>query len=178
MRNLSILFILILLTSCSDTTTREKSNVRPTQYSFDNMIPDYSTDTLFIKSSFADCGEWGGHEELIKIYRLEKKFKLTYIKYEVNCEARDQFGLTQIEKFNKNITLSQFQKMALMNYMERLMKSQFLDKEISHSGNYFSLENTKGNLKISYGGNHPLLLENYNDLLFKLEFPKVVIQQN
>ncbi|WP_185288531.1 hypothetical protein [Chryseobacterium lactis] len=177
MKHLSILFILLFV-SCSDHKTSEKSSSGQAKYSFDNILPTYSTDTLFIKSSFADCGEWGGHEELIKIYRSEKKLKLTYIKYEVNCRTRDQSGLLQVEKLKKDITLSRFQKMALMNYMECLMRSQFLDKEISHAGNSFTLESTKGNLKISNGGNNPLLLEHYNLLMTKLEFQKVIIEEN
>lgn len=174
MKHLSVLFIFILFVSCSD----HKTSSAQTKYCFDNVLPNYSTDTLFIKSRFADCGEWGGHEELIKIYRSEKKLKLTYIKYEVNCRTRDQSGLLQVEKLNKNIKLSRFQKLALMNYMESLMKTQFLNKEISNAGNYFTLEDTKGNLKLTCGGNNPLLLEHYNLLMTKLEFPKVTIQEN
>jgi len=63
-----------------------------------------------------------------------------------------------------------------MNYINTLMKAKFLDKEISNSGNSFSLSNVKGDLRFSYYGDHSLPLSNYNDLMAILKFPKVVIQ--
>lgn len=174
MKNILLIFSFLFFTNCSNKKTPDQSGSQKSLYAFDNIVP--YQDTLIIKSSFSDCGEWGGHDEFIKIYRSEKKIKLTYIKYEEDCNNKDQSGsIVQVEKMKKNISLSRFQKIALMNYMESLMKSQFLNKVISHSGNFFYLENTDGSLKISCGGNHPTLLENYNLLMTKLEFPRIVI---
>lgn len=116
--------------------------------------PDYSfknekEDTLFIKYSFPDCGEWGGHEELIKSYRSEKSIKLNYMKFDVDCGVRTSFGLlVQNKKLEKNIVLSDSQQSELMKYINDIIKLQFMEKKISHSGIAFSLTNTTGSLTI------------------------------
>lgn len=177
MKTLISLFILIFLISCSDKKSLDTPDSEQPTYSFQNLLSNYGKDTLFIKSRFADCGEWGGHEELIKIYQSDRKLKLTYTKFKVNCGVRDSLGsIIQTKKFSRHILLSDSQQSALMKYMNELMKFKFLDEEISHSGNSFSINNTKGDLKISHSGNQPLLLNSYNSLMNTLKQPKVNIQ--
>ncbi|GEN73394.1 MULTISPECIES: hypothetical protein [Chryseobacterium] len=178
MKILTLIFFLIFFTSCSNKETAKETNLQQVKYSFENILDYGNKDTLFIKSQFEDCGEWGGHNELIKIYRSERKIKLAYIKYKVdNCGERNNMGsIIQKKDITENLILSHSQQLGLMNYINALMKSRFLDKEISNSGNSFALSNVKGDLRFSYYGDHSLPLNNYNDLMAILKFPKVVIQ--
>ncbi|BEV04648.1 hypothetical protein [Chryseobacterium gambrini] len=173
-KNLILLFVLISLVSCSN-KSQEKPNF--TKYSFENILSYNNEDTIFIKSKFSDCGEWGGHEELIKIYRSEDRNpKLSYTKFKVDCGVRDSRGsIIQTKMLTKDIFLSNSQQLVLMKYMNDLMKSKFLNKEISNSGNSFYLSNTKEDLKISHHGNQQILLESYNNLMTSLKLPKVNI---
>ncbi|WP_267402284.1 MULTISPECIES: hypothetical protein [unclassified Chryseobacterium] len=177
-KTLILLFSFLLFTSCSNKKSLETPHVEQPKYSFENILSFNKEDTLFIKSQFEDCGEWGGHEELMKIYRSDKKLKLTYIKFKVDCGVRDSLGsIIQTKKFTRHILLSNSQQLALMKYMNDLMKFKFLDEEISHSGNSFSLSNTKGDLKISHYGNQPILIDSYNSLMITLKQSKVNIEQ-
>lgn len=174
MKILTLILFLTFFISCSDKESfKTSSNERP-KYALENILNYNKEDSIFIESRFADCGEWGGHNEIIKIYRSEQKLKLTYIKFKVDCEIRDSTGsIIQDKKFKKHILLSNSQKLALMKYVNELMKFKFLKDEISHSGNSFALSNTKGDLKISHFGNQPLLLTSYNNLMSSLNLPRV-----
>lgn len=174
MKNILFVFFLILFIGCSKNETLEKKTVQ-TKYSFDNLL-GYK-DTLFIKSQFTDCGEWGGHNEIIKVYRFKKKTKLVYIKHKVDCGVRDRNGsILQVENFTNEIFLSDFEKSCLMNYINNLMKFKFIAKEFGNSGNVFSVEGNSGKLKISQYGNNIELLNNYNNLMKNLDFPNVIIE--
>lgn len=171
-----LLFFFIIFTNCSDNKNIEETNYSKQEYSLGNILSYNNKDTIFIKSRFTDCGEWGGHEEMMKIYRSGKNINLNYTRFEVNCGVRDSVGsIIQKKELNKNILLSNSQKLIVMNYITALMKFQFLDKEISNSGNFFYLTNTKENLKLSIWGNNPLFIGYYNNLMSSLGFPEVII---
>lgn len=178
MKTLMSILIVSFLVSCSDKEIVKEISQKA-KYSFDNILSYNNEDTLFIKSQFADCGEWGGHEELIKIYRSEKQIELLYTKFGADCGIRDSLGsIIQVKKLNKKISLSSSQQLAVMNYINKLIKLKFLDEEISNYGNLFYLKNTKEDLKISHYGNQPLLLTNYNTLMTALALQKVKIENN
>lgn len=177
MKIFTLISFLILFTNCSKKKTAKETGLQQPEFSFENILGYGKTDTLFIKSQFEDCGEWGGHKELIKIYRSERKPKLTYVKFKVDCGVRNSLGsIIQTKELTRHILLSNSQQLILMKYMNDLMKFQFLKKEISHSGNSFYLYNAKGDLKISYYGNQPLLLNSYNTLMTALKLQKVIIE--
>ncbi|WP_312173852.1 hypothetical protein [Chryseobacterium sp.] len=167
MKNYFLVLLLTLILSCS-----KSSNIK---YSFDNIL-SYQ-DTVLIKSKFADCGEWGGHDEIIKIYSENKLTKLVYTKYKVNCGVRDDKGsIVQNEEVRKKIVLSTSQKVGLMNYINNLMHYNFMENEFGNSGNSFSVEDSENQLKISHYGSSSILMENYDDLMQTLGFPTVVVK--
>lgn len=167
MKNYFLVLLLTLILSCS-----KSSNIK---YSFDNIL-SYE-DTVLIKSKFADCGEWGGHDEIIKIYSENKLTKLVYTKYKVNCGVRDDKGsIVQNEEVRKKIVLSTSQKVGLMNYINNLMHYNFMENEFGNSGNSFSVEDSENQLKISHYGSSSILMENYDDLMQTLGFPTVVVK--
>ena len=55
-----------------------------------------------------------------------------------------------------------------MDYTNNLMKSKFLENRIGNSGNSFSIEDSKGKLKISIYGNQDYNINIYNELLKNL----------
>ncbi|REC77086.1 hypothetical protein DRF60_11735 [Chryseobacterium elymi] len=176
MKTISLICLLILFTSCSNKEVSEKTNSGQAGYSFENLFYN-NEDTILIKSQFADCGEWGGHEELLKIYDSERKIKLAYIKYKINCSKRDDKGsIVQEKDVTKNFILSKSQQTVLINYMNNLMRLKFIEREFGNSGNFFSVEDSKGKLRLFQYGNNPHLLNNYNTLMKSLGLSKVDIK--
>ncbi|WP_265129399.1 hypothetical protein [Chryseobacterium oranimense] len=177
MKFLPLIFLLIFFISCSKKENLGKGNSGQPEYSFKNIFSFDNEDTIFIKSRFTDCGEWGGHNELIKVYRSKRKMELTYIKYKVNCGKMDSSGsLIQIKDTTRHFILSDSQQLSLMNYFNNLMKSKFIDKEYGNSGNSFLIEDSKEQLRFSQYGNNTLFLNNYNTLMQSLGLSKVVIR--
>lgn len=165
-----IIFFLMLI-SC-----RKNSESAAMEYAFENVLHD--NDTLLITSRFNDCGEWGGHEEKMKLYRSGREIILNYIKYSVNCSERNASGsIIQHKESANSFYLSDSQSKAVMNYMTALIKLKFTEQPIGNSGNMFSVENTAGDLHLSCYGSSYLLLDNYNILMEKLHFDKVQIHQ-
>ena len=65
------------------------------------------------------------------------------------------------------------EKEFLMNYINQLTKSKFLERNFGNSGNSFSIEDSKGKLKISTYGNQNYNVNIYNELLKNLNIPIV-----
>lgn len=171
MKLLFSIILLIFLISCY-----EDSRQKYTNYAFKNVL--HYQDTLIFKSRFEDCGEWGGHEEEMKIYRSGKEIILHYIRYSVNCSERNGSGsIIQHKKSSDRLYLSDSQNRAVMDYMTALMKLKFMQQPVGNSGNRFSVENTAGDLRLSCYGSSNVLLDNYNILMEQLHFDKVEIHQ-
>ncbi|MCT2407356.1 hypothetical protein NZD88_07350 [Chryseobacterium antibioticum] len=176
---MKIIYLICLLSfiGCTNKEISEKNNSGQSKYSFENIFSYNKEDTIFIKSRFTDCGEWGGHEEFIKVYRLERKIGLTYIKYKVTCGNIDSSGSPiQTKNITRNFILSDSQQLSLMTYFNNLMKFKFIDKELGNSGNSFLIEDSKGKLRLSQYGNNIQLLNNYNSLMKSLGLSKVIIE--
>lgn len=177
MKFTSLIFLLIFFISCSKKENLGKGNSGQPEYSFENIFSFDNEDTIFIKSRFADCGEWGGHDEIIKVYQTKRKIELTYIKYKVSCDKMDSSGsLIQNKDTTNHFVLSDSQQLSLINYFNSLMKSKFIDKEYGNSGNSFLIEDSKDQLRFSQYGNNILFLNNYNVLMQSLDLSKVVIK--
>ncbi|MFK7775355.1 MAG: hypothetical protein AB8F94_24660 [Saprospiraceae bacterium] len=122
-----------------------------------------------------ECGEWGGHEEHIKVLRNNtKKYKLEYEKYQVDCDTMikvfDGIGYltrplsTLINK--KEIEVNQNEKEAILDFLFDMVKSKFEEEGIvSHSEIKLSISNSDSTFYIwKYGGN----ADDYHKLLKRL----------
>src|SRR5689334_12636288 len=52
-------------------------------------LENYSGITLYIR--YAECGEWRGHEEKLKIIDSTKKLFIKYTVYRYNCDSLDYY---------------------------------------------------------------------------------------
>lgn len=175
MKNLLTLTFLFFILSC-----KKEEKKTANEFNFNNLHEVNYNDTLYIKSKFSECGEWGGHDEIIKIFYIkERKTMLQFERNKVkDCHDKNQKGeIIKKSAFKKEFIISDSQKQALMNYINDLMKSKFIKNPISHSGNTFSIEDSKGNLKISVFGNQEHNINIYNELLKNLNSGFVKIEK-
>lgn len=101
------------------------------------------SDTLFIKGHFDDCGEWGGHSEIIRVFRTrEGTMRAKYERDTVNCPDPALFNRRVIER--KEADLSEEQQALVVSFTQELVKK-------SLEGNYF------GHAGIAYVVNRPPL---------------------
>lgn len=174
MKKLLFFGFLFSFLSCAKKELKSGTNLE--KYNFDNLYEVNYHDTLYIKSKFSECGEWGGYDEVMKVfYGKERKTMLLFERNEVvDCDNRNSNGdLVKKPILKKEFILSLSEKESLMNYIHQLTKSKFLEKNFGNSGNSFLIEDSKGNLKISTYGNNQYNLDIYNNLLKSLKIPEV-----
>jgi hypothetical protein len=139
-------FIIIIITisfaKCIDVQNKKNEN----QNLLDNI---YGTDTLSIKAWFADCGEWGGHEERFDIFRKnEDSLGIHYLKDTVNCSGPRYFNKSIVNEYYKN--LDNKEQMAIIVFIEELICKSFNDEGISNAANSYFVTRKVGDLNIVY----------------------------
>lgn len=174
MRYIQIL-LLCLLISCQN---QETNSVNQLGIDFFDQELSWSSNEPILKIFFEsnECGEWGGHEEYMTVSKKnEKKYKLEYQKYNVNCDSmvkvfdgaryqiRPQNNLIKEEI----IEINENEKKAILNFSIDMVKSKFKGIEsISHAEIRLSICNSDSTFYIwQYGGS----LDNYHKLLAGLK---------
>jgi len=99
-------------------------------------------DTLYIKSRFMECGEFGGHLELSKIYLKGNEFYITYQKFSADCnKIRENNGeppQTLIQTITK--ILFNDDKVLIRRYFHQLVDAKFREPSPMHAGYIFEIK--------------------------------------
>ncbi len=161
MKYLQILFI-ILVVSCQNKKTNTEKKL---EINFFDKELSWASNEPVLKIYFEtnECGEFGGHEEHMKISKKNtERYKLEYEKYQVNCDSMvnvfDGIGYlrrplnTLINK--KEIEIDESKKQAILDFTNDMVKSKFNAEElISHSEIKMSIVNSDSTFYIwKYGG--------------------------
>ncbi len=93
------------------------------------------SDTLILTGRFADCGEWGGHHEVIRIYSQDDVLHATYERDTVKCPDPSYFDRRIVERLNGK--LDQAKQQLIVAYLQELTERTFLDEGISHAGDVY-----------------------------------------
>lgn len=140
------LFMLLLI-SCSQ---KQSKNISPSKMSlfFDpiNLGALNGKSNLTINARFSECGEWGGHREIITIYSdKDRNFHATYEVYPFNCDSLDYYYNNGTLKpiLNQKVKLNDDRKKSIIAYIHRLINSKITERAVpNHANNYFSVVNS------------------------------------
>ncbi|CAM4390132.1 hypothetical protein [Zobellia nedashkovskayae] len=125
-------------------STKEKAFLK------DSVVIDYSkgllgrlyySDTLVLSARFADCGEFGGHKEFLKIYSNKEKFQCLFINKMVDCEK----SYTDYVKIDSTLfELSEKNQRSVIEYLSELTEISMLEQGLSnnYSNDYEMVLNT------------------------------------
>lgn len=176
MKNLALIFSILFIFSCTETGKEltSKDLEISNNFNFENLRDVNYEDTLYIKTRFSECGEWGGHDEIIKLYFVkDKRTIMQFKRNEINnCDERNDKGeIIKKIALEKQILLSKTEKKAVMIYINNLTKSKFLESGFSNAANCFTVESSNKNFRISTCNNQVFNLESYNNLLKDLQIP-------
>ena len=113
----------------------------------DNFVGD----TLYIKSRFMECGEWGGHLELSKVYLKGNEFYINYQQYSADCNSIKENNGEPIQTLIKNITeiLSDKDKLLIRRYFHQLIDAKFREPTPMHAGYIFEISKTDKTINLS-----------------------------
>ena len=171
--------ILTLSLSCSDHDDLEKKNQDLTNQNIrlrDSIVhlssrPDLSgfpdslridttsglfgslySDTLILLAEYADCGEWGGHREWLKIHRDKEITKVTFVYDSVVCRYNNE-GKKYFQTEKSVYTINKSLQQEIIYYLFDLNRMTLLYQEM--------LANAANSYKayIKSGSDLPLLIE-------------------
>lgn len=128
-------------------------------------------ENLTITARFSECGEWGGHKEVITIYSDEKHiFHAHYLKYPFNCDSMPYPSYERNIKsnFDKEIVLSSKDKKAITDYLHRLIQSKITENFPGHAGNIFSAFKSDSSFLVSVYDRKLFDITSYNQLVAEL----------
>lgn len=177
MKHLSIL-LLTLMTSCQNEASIASKPEISIDFFEQELIMSSEEPILNIYCQFDECGEWGGHEEYIRVLKKGRtSFKLEYEKYSANCDNKvqvfDGLGyLIQAQKSlvqTKEIELKDKEKQAILDFSFEMVKSKFKEDFIGHAGIILSITNSDSTLFIS---TYSREVEHYIELIDKLNLDK------
>lgn len=147
---LSLCILSALVSGCDSTS--ESTVLTNKDHGVGNLSP---RDTIFLSANYSECGEWGGHREIIKIYRAEKTdnqefeawmrqpLEAVWLMDTIGCSHRPdrKFFLAGQHEISRE------DELAIIKYMQSLLEYSLKEMYPSHSGNYFSAAQGERELK-------------------------------
>lgn len=107
-------------------------------------------DTLFIKTRFMECGEWGGHLELTKVYLKDDEFYATYHKYSADCNSIRSNNGQPVQTLVKIISkkLLDRDKIQICRYFHQLVDAKIREPAPMHAGYIFEISKTDKSINL------------------------------
>lgn len=125
----------------------------------------YYSDTLVLSARFADCGEFGGHKEYLKIYSENDKYMCLYINKQVDCKK----SFEDFERIDSTLfELSEYNQRNIMDYLSNLIEMSMLRQNLSNNySNYYKLELNTEHTGEPYFIENPLMSLYFQDQSLK-----------
>ena len=165
------LYISINLTSCKQ---KIKETEHKEEVAFFDPLELGATNhknNLSIEARFDECGEWGGHKEIIKVFADSNK--TIYANYQVfpfNCDSLDYYYTNQNLKptIDKTIVFRDKEKKSVSDYLQRLTQSKTTERFPGHAGNIFTVVNSDSTLLIQVYDQNEATIKSYKTLVIEL----------
>jgi hypothetical protein len=169
------ILLLIFLASCLN---QETLSLNELEIDFFDSELNWASNEPVLKIYFEskECGEWGGHKEHLTVSKKNnRKYKLEYKKYKVNCDSivKEFNGIGYIFRpintldSKKEIEIKKNEKQAILNFSFDMIKSKFNEEELtSHAEVTMSICNSDSTFYILRRGGQA---EIYSKLLKALK---------
>ncbi len=119
------------------------------------------TDTLILSARFADCGEFGGHKEYLKIYSDKEKYMCLFINQIVDCE-KSYTDFVEID--STLVELSEKNQQRVVEYLLELTKVSMLHQDLAdHRSHYYEMYISSGMTGEPYFLESPLMIWKFDD---------------
>jgi hypothetical protein len=169
---LGFIFLLSIQTSCIENNSTLTKNVRS---DFINPFSEGNLDNnkeLKVFARFSECGEWGGHEEELKVYTdVNNIFFAKHIIYSVNCDAARNSGFSKNSGIvsDKKVQLTHDKKELVNKYLQNLVKAKNGEHTIvGHASNYFSATLSDSSYHIEFREDAESISKEYAKLISAL----------
>ena len=165
-----ILFASLLLSniSCNNEQTGSNSPQFPAEL---NTMMNYSG--MSLEARFDECGEWGGHRELVSISRdTNSALKAVYEVFPFNCDSLDKYYFNDSIKpiSSKIASLNTEGIKEIREYAFQLSKDKMDEEFVGHSSNRLSIVSRDSTFIIHLHTNDQMIIARFRNLtkmLFK-----------
>ena len=157
---ISIPCLLTILIGCNDGRTKKRPDdiTRQKIKTIGQINNLWRTDTLTLFAEFDECGEWGGHSEIFKIYTKSDTpmtssadLWFDYKRDSVDCSGDPNKNRKWVFKFSGRLTNEDQKK--VIKYVHNLLDNSLSNKRPpTHSGQYYSVFNSDSTIVISNYG--------------------------
>ena len=158
----AITFLLLLTTllfGCNDRQTNKIQNevTEPRTEKFGQIRNLWRTDTLTLYARFDECGEWGGHVEVFKLFSKSESYTTSSenLWFEYKRDSVDCSNPYENRSWAYSFTdkLTDYDQEKVIEYIHDLLnKSINTENSPMHSGQYYSVFTRDSTLVISNYG--------------------------
>lgn len=100
----------------------------------------YSHDTLILSARFSECGEFGGHTEVFKVFSKGEKYFANYFKDSVTADCPYPVDENKIMVADTTFELQVKHEKFIVEYLEDLFQQSLKGKLGSHAVDIFGAE--------------------------------------
>lgn len=120
----------------------------PTEQAASGLGNLRGSDTLVLMGRFADCGEWGGHHEVIKVYRTDTALRALYERDTVKCPDPSYFNRRIVERSEARV--DPLMEQHIVAYLKDLTERSFVNEGISNAGDAYVATRERMGLELVY----------------------------
>jgi hypothetical protein len=95
----------------------------------------FEKDTMYIRTTFVECGEWGGNFEVIKIYMVGDNCYAVFEKYLADCSSVKLNDGKPIQKLITKIVrpIGRVEQLLVRQYLHSLLDLKFSETDFGHA---------------------------------------------
>lgn len=106
-------------------------------------------DTLIVGARLADCGEWGGHTESIRVFRLSGgELVANYEKDTLQCPNPGFKTRHIVERLGTELTNAK--KEVLARFISQLIGRTYHTEVVNHASDIYTVDRPDKELKVEY----------------------------
>jgi hypothetical protein len=158
----------ILLLSCNLTLNPKYATTKNRdQPFFDALTLERfnKSNSFMISAGFCECGEWGGHDEEVKIFADSNSILYAnHLVYDYNCDSARAHGYSQRLGISstETVELNKFKKDCIVEFIQTMLNAKIDELPIqSHATNSYTASLSDSTLIISIADNSYTMHDNY-----------------
>ncbi|RKD87830.1 hypothetical protein [Mangrovibacterium diazotrophicum] len=110
----------------------------------------YQSDTLTLIAQFSECGEFGGHKEIVDIFcNYKREYFARYKVDSIDLDCPEGFDENSVVAKDTLFQLTLENESAIVGYLEKLFKRGLISKYPSHSNDYFNAHTRYSGLNLT-----------------------------
>jgi hypothetical protein len=98
-------------------------------------LGSFGKDTMYIRTTFIECGEWGGNLEVIKIYMVDINCYAIFEQYLADCSSVKLNNGRPIQELTRKIVrhIGRVEQLLVREYMHSLLDLKLSETDFGHA---------------------------------------------